>query len=148
MNGPALASGPKPSPPRLILRDAREHDRGAVGKFGDEREAPAHRLDGLPERRKQEVAPLLEPRHAVLRDPQLLRHARLRQLTRPSPDRAASSPRQSTPPPALRLSCAARGLRFLIFSFTFTGMVGSFKDSVKKGNMSYNYAMIRLTYSV
>lgn len=70
------------SPPRFIPRNAREHDRGAVGKFGDQREAPAHRLDALSERGEQQVASLLKPRYAVLRNPQLLRHPRLRQFPR------------------------------------------------------------------
>ena len=53
-SSPALVAG-------FVLGDARNLDRRAVGEPGDEREAPAHCFDRPAQRRKQQVAALLEP---------------------------------------------------------------------------------------
>ena len=76
----ANRAGANSSTARVILGDARQHDWRTVGEFGHQRQVPAHCLDRLPQRGQQQIAALLKPRDAVLRDPKLLRHAHLRQL--------------------------------------------------------------------
>ena len=54
--------------------------RRTVGKFGDQRQVPAHCLYRLPQRGQQKITALLKPRDAVLCDSKTLRHAYLREL--------------------------------------------------------------------
>src|ERR1039457_4940786 len=69
------------SPPTLFSNAGQNHRR-AVGEFSPQRQLPAHRLDGLPQRGEQQIATLFKPRDTVLGDPESLGHADLRELAR------------------------------------------------------------------
>jgi hypothetical protein len=79
---------------RVLLRDAGEFDRLAVRKFRHEAEAATHSLDGFPQSRNHQVGALLDPRDALLSDPEPLCDADLRELARAGEASAASSPRR------------------------------------------------------
>jgi len=66
----------------VVSGNTRENYGVAVGELGDNGQASPHRLNGLPEGRKHEVAAFLEARDAVLADAQLLGHPDLRELPR------------------------------------------------------------------
>ena len=68
--------------PRIIFGNAGQNHRGTVGKLGDQRKIPAHRLNGLSESGQQEIAPLFKARNTVLGDPERLGHLYLRELAR------------------------------------------------------------------
>src|SRR5260370_15486344 len=67
----------------LEASEAGQNDGLAMRKRGDDRQASAHRLDIAAQGRNQQVAALLQPRHAVLPDSELLGHALLGKTVRP-----------------------------------------------------------------
>jgi len=66
----------------LDFGNAGQDHRAAVGKFSYQRQTSAHGLHGLPQSRKQKVAPFFEFGNAVLADPESLGHPYLSELAR------------------------------------------------------------------
>ena len=64
----------------IAFGDAGQNNRLTVGEFGHQRQVPAHGLDGLPERGKQQIAALFEARNTVLGDPKRLGYLYLSEL--------------------------------------------------------------------
>lgn len=66
----------------FVSRNPRENNGLTVGEFGNQGQTSPHRLDGLPERGKQEIAALFEAGNTILANAEHIGHARLRELPR------------------------------------------------------------------
>src|SRR5258708_27057932 len=64
--------------PVLPIRNAGQNNRRTIGKFSDQREVPAHRLNRLPERGQQKITALFQTRNAILSNSEGLGYTNLR----------------------------------------------------------------------